>query len=244
MQVLIEKMDRHFFQWSKRNLSLLGKIQIYKTFGLSQYLYHLSVLEPTPQLWKKIYDKIQKFLWNKTYSGNTAPSRIKKICLETPIHQGGFGMVDIKQVVTALRIRRHLTLVDTDIHPMHGLIHCLSNNEDYLSSKTHLDIDEVTNINLRVLQQKRFQDLQLPLWQLEADLIMQKSLLRMRVENLVRPKKLNGRELRDLQRAGGFLVLRDVLQAHGAQLTKLLKIVRPELKNIINIMLRNYPIIE
>jgi hypothetical protein len=44
---LIEKMDKHFVQWSKRNLSLLGKIQIYKTFGLSQYLYHLSIFEPT-----------------------------------------------------------------------------------------------------------------------------------------------------------------------------------------------------
>jgi len=43
INMLIEKMDRHFLQWSKRGLSLLGKIQIYKTFGLSQYLYHLSI---------------------------------------------------------------------------------------------------------------------------------------------------------------------------------------------------------
>jgi hypothetical protein len=34
INALIDKMDRHFLQWSKRNLSLLGKIQIYKTFGL------------------------------------------------------------------------------------------------------------------------------------------------------------------------------------------------------------------
>jgi hypothetical protein len=32
------KMERHFTEWSKRGLSLLGKIQIVKTFGLSQYL--------------------------------------------------------------------------------------------------------------------------------------------------------------------------------------------------------------
>jgi len=29
------KMDRHFTEWSRRGLSLLGKIQIVKTFGLS-----------------------------------------------------------------------------------------------------------------------------------------------------------------------------------------------------------------
>ncbi len=39
------KMDRHFTEWSKRGLSLLGKIQIFKTFGLSQYLYSLAVTD-------------------------------------------------------------------------------------------------------------------------------------------------------------------------------------------------------
>ena len=39
------KMDRHFTDWSKRGLSLLGKIQIVKTFGLSQYLYTLAVTD-------------------------------------------------------------------------------------------------------------------------------------------------------------------------------------------------------
>jgi hypothetical protein len=43
------KMDRHFTVWSKRGLSLLGKIQIVKTFGLSQYLYTLAVMEITPE---------------------------------------------------------------------------------------------------------------------------------------------------------------------------------------------------
>jgi hypothetical protein len=43
------KMDRHFTEWSKRGLSLLGKIQIVKTFGLSQYLYTLAVMDITPE---------------------------------------------------------------------------------------------------------------------------------------------------------------------------------------------------
>jgi len=43
---LMDKMERHFVSWAKRNLSLLGKIQIYKTYGLSQFLYHLTIFEP------------------------------------------------------------------------------------------------------------------------------------------------------------------------------------------------------
>jgi hypothetical protein len=39
------KMERHFTELSKRGLSLLGKIQIVKTFGLSQYLYTLALTD-------------------------------------------------------------------------------------------------------------------------------------------------------------------------------------------------------
>jgi len=34
--LLIEKMEKQLLHWSKWQLSLLGKIQIYKTFDLSQ----------------------------------------------------------------------------------------------------------------------------------------------------------------------------------------------------------------
>ncbi len=47
-EILIQRMERHFANWSKRQLTLLGKIQIYKTFGISQFLYHLAVIEPDP----------------------------------------------------------------------------------------------------------------------------------------------------------------------------------------------------
>jgi hypothetical protein len=44
-EIMKTKMDRHYTEWSKIGLSLLGKIQIVKTFGLSQYLYTLAVTE-------------------------------------------------------------------------------------------------------------------------------------------------------------------------------------------------------
>lgn len=60
--LLITKMEQYFMSWSRRNLSLLGKIQIYKTYGLSQFLYHLSVIEPDQESWKKINKTINKFI--------------------------------------------------------------------------------------------------------------------------------------------------------------------------------------
>jgi len=56
-EIMKTKMDRHFTEWSKRGLSLLGKIQIVKTFGLSQYLYTLAVTEISVEQWKvKLHD--------------------------------------------------------------------------------------------------------------------------------------------------------------------------------------------
>ena len=71
------KMDRHFTVWSKRGLSLLGKIQIVKTFGLSEYLYTLAVMDITTEQWKTVNKLIYKFIWNKAYSNNNASHESK-----------------------------------------------------------------------------------------------------------------------------------------------------------------------
>ncbi len=237
VNALIDKMDRHFNQWSKRNLSLLGKIQIYKTFGLSQFLYHLSVLEPSLAMWKAIENKINKFLWNKNYQSNMAPSRIKKTTVNAPIHKGGFGMVDIKQVVAALRPRRHFKFLVNDVHPLHGLINNLIDTEDYLSNFIELDIDEITKMNLNLLQLKRLKYYESPEWQLESDLVLQAGLLRTKIENIVRPRKINSREHAMLRRLG-LLRLEDVLLEGRTHIYKLINISRIELKKIIAIMAR------
>ena len=74
------KIDRHFTEWSKRGLSLLGKIQIVETFSLSQYLYTLAVIAITTEQWKTVNKLIYKFIWNKAYSNNNASheSKIKQ----------------------------------------------------------------------------------------------------------------------------------------------------------------------
>ncbi len=64
---MFAKMNKHFMDWSKRHLSILGKIQIIKTFGLSQYLYSLAVIDFLPDHWKEIKKAIAKFIWNKHY---------------------------------------------------------------------------------------------------------------------------------------------------------------------------------
>ncbi len=146
-------------------------------------------------------------------------------------------MIDIRQVVAALRLRRHLILINSDVHPLHHLIHCLIDTNDYLSTSMELDLDEVTRENLNVLMGKRLKDYEAPEWQLEADLILQRNLLSTNIKNIVRPKKLNSRDY-NLLRTVGMSTLYDVLEAQNVHINRLINISRPELKKVLTIMAR------
>jgi hypothetical protein len=115
---MIAKMDRHFAEWSKRSLSLLGKIQIIKTFGISQFLYALSVVDLLPKHWKTINKLIAKFIWNKNYAGNRAPNRIKNNIIYNSTSNGGFGMIKLEEIVTCIRLRRFSILEERQEHPI------------------------------------------------------------------------------------------------------------------------------
>jgi hypothetical protein len=236
---LIGKMDKHFSSWSKRHLTLLGKIQIYKTFGLSQFLYHLANFEPTLADWKLIKSKINKFLWNKRYENNPAPHRIKKEIFLTPINKGGFGMIDLTEVAAALRLRRHFSLTEKNIHPLSILISKLTAETSYLSAEPLMDLDEILKLNMGVLREKRLKDCIAPEWQLESDLILHENLLHTNINDLIRPRKKQGNEIRILQRRGAA-TLSEVIRTQELNLPTLRKILLKDLLPVINVIARYY----
>jgi len=107
LEAMKPKMDRHFTEWSKRGLSLLGKIQIIKTFGLSQYLYTLAVMDITTEQCKTVNKLIYKVIWNKTHSNNNAPHRIKDEIMHTSAEHGGFDMVKLHELMIVSRLSRY-----------------------------------------------------------------------------------------------------------------------------------------
>ena len=108
--------------WTRRHLSILGKIQIYKTFGLSQILFIGATIKLTTAEEKKLDHLIYKFIWTKTLDGNKAPDRIKRSILTTPIKSLGFGMIDYKEVIRSIRIKTILRLLNQRTHPLHNII--------------------------------------------------------------------------------------------------------------------------
>ena len=92
----LEQISDIFNSWSKRDLTIYGKIQIIKTFAVSK-LAHSASLLPIP---KGIEEKVNRlfftFIWNAT-------DRIKRVKLIKPTDKGGANMIDMESWFKALK---------------------------------------------------------------------------------------------------------------------------------------------
>ena len=100
--------------WSKRNLTLPGKITVMKSLFLSKFT-HLFLALPYPpgEFIKLLERKLYKFLWSN------GPDRISRRNIVKNIHAGGGGlrMVNINEFITSLKVtwlRRLIIFSDND----------------------------------------------------------------------------------------------------------------------------------
>ena len=100
----------------------MGKIQIYKTFGMSQLLYIGSVQTLTKREEKKVDELIYRFIWNKDMSTNKAPDRLKRLLLRKPISELGFGMLDFREIISSIRVKTVIRILSLSGHPLHEIL--------------------------------------------------------------------------------------------------------------------------
>ena len=110
------KMDEQLRRWSSRRLSLLGKILIIKTFGISQLIFLLQSMSLTVADFKLLNALLYKFLWNRNYQAAKAPERVRREIINKEIRLGGFGMLDISELDKSLKLRMLGRLFDSN-HP-------------------------------------------------------------------------------------------------------------------------------
>ena len=84
--------------WKRRNLTLYGKINIVKTFGLSKPIYNSSVLVIPENLIKEIDKLILSFIWDGK------PAKIKKSTIIGERKHGGLKMTDFNTMIKALQV--------------------------------------------------------------------------------------------------------------------------------------------
>ena len=76
--------------WKTRNLTLVGKILLIKTFALSQFI-HLASVIPIPN---KVTQQIEKIIYNFIWKGGKG--FIKRNTIIGNIDEGGLKMIDVK----------------------------------------------------------------------------------------------------------------------------------------------------
>ena len=102
--------------WKWRGLTLLGKIQIVKSFIIAKVLSKAALITVTGDLIKEINSLIYRFIWK----GN---DKIKRAALINDIEDGGLKMLDIQSMILAQRVMVLKRFADKD-----NTMQCLEDN--------------------------------------------------------------------------------------------------------------------
>ena len=127
---VLSAMERHLLTWSTRNLTLLGKILIIKTFAFSQVIYLIQTMCLSEASYIRRNKVVYKYLWNKNFRALKAPDRIKRDIMLTPTRLGGFGMMDLKELGESLDLRSYGRLIVSD-HPFFKQVKDIINAENF-----------------------------------------------------------------------------------------------------------------
>lgn len=97
--VILHKIEAILKVWSKRKLTLPGRITVIKSLALSKFI-HLFLALPNPpgDLVKQLEIRFYKFLWN------SGPDRISRKTIIKDITAGGLRMIQLSSFIKALKV--------------------------------------------------------------------------------------------------------------------------------------------
>ena len=79
----IKSFEKLLKVWRMRNLSIAGKITIFKTFGLSKFLYLASLINIPKWVLQQVNKLAFEFIWNN------CPDKVKRSILINTFENGG-----------------------------------------------------------------------------------------------------------------------------------------------------------
>ena len=91
----IEKLKRIIQLWSKRDLSIMGKIVIVKCILVSQLIYVMQSIGLPEKVLIDVIRLFYKFIWQKRFSNRKAFEKVKRVIVEENLEDGGLKMVSV-----------------------------------------------------------------------------------------------------------------------------------------------------
>ena len=81
-----------FLRWKKRGLTLIGKIQLLKTFAVSKIMYFVSNIQIPDDFVKKVERMMFEFLWN-------GPDKISRATMYAEYVDGGLKFPNLRCMI-------------------------------------------------------------------------------------------------------------------------------------------------
>ena len=108
--IRLTKIESMFNIWKQRNLSIIGKVQIIKTYGSSQLIYITNMISTPLDVVKQANTIFYTFLWN-------GPNKIKQNTMIADYHQGGLKMPHFESIIKTQKIIWAKRYISCNFHP-------------------------------------------------------------------------------------------------------------------------------
>ena len=112
----ISKAKKIINMWKQRDLSLIGRIQIIKTFIISQFLYSISSIDIPEKYIKEIESLIYTFIWKGK------KERLKRQILIKTKENGGLKVPCFRFIVDSVKLKWFIKLFDQNIEHVWALM--------------------------------------------------------------------------------------------------------------------------
>ena len=94
---ILKTIKKSINLWKWRSLSLLGRIQIVRTFAIPKLMYRSSVIALPKGLVKEVNSILYAFIWN-------GKDKVKRQALISDLKKGGLKMLDIESMIKVKRV--------------------------------------------------------------------------------------------------------------------------------------------
>ena len=112
----INKLEKICSLWERRHLSLIGKITILKTFGISQFIYIMQSIGICSSDLVRINRIMFRFIWNnKIENQNKVIERVKRTTVCSRYESGGLEMIDIVKMQDSFLLNWADRLLDNKV---------------------------------------------------------------------------------------------------------------------------------
>ena len=181
---VVVAMEKHLTNWSRRHLTLYGKILIAKTYAISQVVFLMQSMTLEDKSLKRINKVLFKFLWNKNFNAAKAPDRVKREIVVTSCKLGGFGMTDIYSMNKSFNVRS-LGRMSKSEHPLFKQIWAEVSASGFFDPRTLLAVDKKVIEGLKLLKIKRLEILSWPIELITTNVSLMAGLAHLKVKSIL-----------------------------------------------------------